>query len=102
MSATIQSMHDDPTHRWTLQKLAKRAGMSRSVFALKFKQKLGTLLCAVDQRIHMSVLCIADRLTRLPCVLNAIFREKIYIRWCCIDRLSSDRLAGPILIERAR
>src|ERR1700681_2377154 len=43
-----------------------------------------------------------DRLTRLPCVLNAIIREKIYIRWCCIDRLSSHRLAGPILIERAR
>jgi len=59
MSAAIRSMHDDPAHRWTLQKLAKRAGMPRSVFALKFKQTLGTLLCPVGQRIHMSVLCIA-------------------------------------------
>src|SRR5258708_3089776 len=36
----------------------------------------------------MSVLCIAESLTRLPCVINTTFREKIYIRWCCIDRLS--------------
>jgi AraC-like DNA-binding protein len=41
MSAAIHSMHDDPARRWTLQKLAERAGMSRSTFALKFKQTLG-------------------------------------------------------------
>jgi AraC-like DNA-binding protein len=74
MRAAIQPMHDDPAHRRTLQELAKRAGMSRSVFALKFKQTVGTLLCVVGQRFHMSVLCIADRLTRLPCVLNTTFR----------------------------
>jgi AraC-like DNA-binding protein len=42
MSAAIYSMHHDPAHRWTLQELAERAGMSRSIFALKFKQKVGT------------------------------------------------------------
>jgi AraC-like DNA-binding protein len=41
MSAAINSMHDDPAHRWTLPKLAKRAGMSRSAFALKFKRTVG-------------------------------------------------------------
>ena len=41
MSAAIGSMHDDPAHRWTLQALAERAGMSRSTFALKFKQTVG-------------------------------------------------------------
>jgi AraC-like DNA-binding protein len=41
MSATINSMHDDPAHRWTLQELAERAGMSRSTFALKFKETVG-------------------------------------------------------------
>jgi len=41
MSAAINSMHDDPAHRWTLQELAKRAGMSRSTFALKFKETAG-------------------------------------------------------------
>jgi AraC-like DNA-binding protein len=42
MSAAINSMHDDPARRWTLQELAERAGMSRSIFALKFKQTVGT------------------------------------------------------------
>ena len=42
MNAAITSMHDDPAHRWTLQELAERAGMSRSIFALKFKELVGT------------------------------------------------------------
>jgi AraC-like DNA-binding protein len=41
MSTAITCMHDNPAHRWTLQKLAERAGMSRSTFALKFKQTVG-------------------------------------------------------------
>jgi AraC-like DNA-binding protein len=41
MSAAINSMHDDPAHGWTVQKLAERAGMSRSTFALKFKETVG-------------------------------------------------------------
>ena len=41
MSAAIGSMHDDPAHGWTFQELAERAGMSRSTFALKFKQTVG-------------------------------------------------------------
>src|ERR1700734_2779175 len=41
MSAPITCMHDNPAHCWTLQKLAERAGMSRSTFALKFKQTVG-------------------------------------------------------------
>jgi AraC-like DNA-binding protein len=41
MSAAIDSIHDDPAHHWTLQELAQRAGMSRSTFALKFKETVG-------------------------------------------------------------
>jgi AraC-like DNA-binding protein len=41
MSAAITAMHDDPGYGWTLQKLAERVGMSRSTFALKFKQTVG-------------------------------------------------------------
>jgi AraC-like DNA-binding protein len=41
MSAAIACMHDDPGHPWTLQNLAERVGMSRSVFALKFKERVG-------------------------------------------------------------
>ncbi|MBW4625126.1 MAG: AraC family transcriptional regulator [Brasilonema octagenarum HA4186-MV1] len=41
MSAALNAMHEDPAHRWTLQELAKCAGMSRSTFAQKFKERVG-------------------------------------------------------------
>ena len=41
MSVAIYSMHDDPTHPWTLQELAERVGMSRSSFAQRFKETVG-------------------------------------------------------------
>jgi transcriptional regulator GlxA family with amidase domain len=41
MAAAINAMHDDPAHRWTLQSLAERAGMSRTTFTLKFKERVG-------------------------------------------------------------
>jgi AraC-like DNA-binding protein len=41
MGAAITAMHDDPAHRWTLQNLAHIAGMSRSMFAQKFKDTVG-------------------------------------------------------------
>ena len=50
--------------------------------------------CPAFQRLHRSVLCVAESLTRLACVINTTFSEKIYIRWCCIDRLSRHRFSG--------
>src|SRR6202162_858529 len=48
----------------------------------------------------MSILCVAESLTRLACVIHTTFREKIYIRWCCIDPLSwhcfSDGMRRPV------
>ncbi len=41
ISAAIYCMHDHPAHNWTIQKLAERAGMSRSAFAVKFREKVG-------------------------------------------------------------
>ena len=38
MRAALACMHDEPGQPWTLQALAERVGMSRSVFALRFKQ----------------------------------------------------------------
>lgn len=37
LSAAIACIHDKPGHPWTLQTLASHAGMSRSVFAQRFK-----------------------------------------------------------------
>ena len=41
ISAAICCMHDHPAQDWTIQKLAERAGMSRSAFAVKFREKVG-------------------------------------------------------------
>jgi AraC-like DNA-binding protein len=34
-------LHGDPSHPWTVENLAKRAGISRSVLAERFQQRLG-------------------------------------------------------------
>jgi AraC-like DNA-binding protein len=41
MGAAITALHQEPGHRWTLQELAERVGMSRSTFAQKFKDTVG-------------------------------------------------------------
>jgi len=35
------SRTDDPAHDWTVEELGQRAGMSRSIFALRFKETVG-------------------------------------------------------------
>jgi AraC-like DNA-binding protein len=61
MSAAINSIHGDPAHRWTLQELAKRAGMSRSTFALKFKETVGA--APMEYLTRWRMLLAGDRLT---------------------------------------
>jgi AraC-like DNA-binding protein len=60
MSAAISAMHGDPAHRWTLQTLAERAGMSRSTFALKFKEMVG--MSPMDYLTRWRMLLAGDRL----------------------------------------
>lgn len=60
MSVAINALHDDPAHRWTLQELATRVGMSRSSFALKFKETVGT--SPMDYLAHWRMQLAADRL----------------------------------------
>jgi len=62
MSAAITCMHDDPGHPWTLQKLAERVGMSRSVFALRFKETVGTT--PMDYLTRWRMLLAGDKLTQ--------------------------------------
>ena len=60
MGAAISAMHDAPAHRWTLQELAERAGMSRSTFALKFKETVGA--SPMDYLTRWRMLLAGDRL----------------------------------------
>lgn len=41
IGTAIQAIHADPAHSWTVEDLAKVAGVSRSTFALHFKKKAG-------------------------------------------------------------
>jgi AraC-like DNA-binding protein len=60
MSAAITCMHDDPGHPWTLQELAERVGMSRSIFALRFKERAGTT--PMEYLTRWRMLLAGDRL----------------------------------------
>ena len=42
LGRAISAIHADPAHRWTLQALAERACMSRSAFAQKFRETIGS------------------------------------------------------------
>jgi AraC-like DNA-binding protein len=42
MSLAIASMHLTPGHPWTLQSLAENIGLSRSVFASRFRKTVGS------------------------------------------------------------
>jgi AraC-like DNA-binding protein len=61
MGAAIDAIHEDPAHRWTLADLAVKAGMSRSTFALRFKQMVG--LAPMEYVTRWRMLLAADRLT---------------------------------------
>lgn len=41
MGAVLRAMHRDPARPWTLQALAGEAGMSRTVFAQRFRDRVG-------------------------------------------------------------
>ena len=41
LGRAIEAMHADPAYRWTLADLAARAGLSRSIFAQRFRERVG-------------------------------------------------------------
>lgn len=61
LRAAIGAMHRAPGHRWTLEKLAGEAAMSRTAFALRFKQIAGVTPMTYLTRWRM--LQAAERLT---------------------------------------
>jgi AraC-like DNA-binding protein len=70
MSAAMTAMHEDPARRWTLQDLATCAGMSRSTFALRFKETVGT--SPMDYLVHWRMLLAGDRLENSREPISAI------------------------------
>lgn len=71
MRNVLAAMHADPARRWTLRDLASVAGMSRSSFAVRFKEKVGEP--AMDYLTRWRMLIAADRLAegRVPIAVVA-------------------------------
>ncbi len=76
MSAAITAMHDDPAHRWTIQELAERANMSRSTFALTFKQTVGA--SPMDYLTHWRMMVAEDKLTNSSDSISTMARALGY------------------------
>jgi AraC-like DNA-binding protein len=76
MSIAIVSMHNDPGHPWTLQSLAERVGMSRSVFALRFPETVGTT--PMEYLTRWRMLLAADRLKNSSDSLSGIAQSLGY------------------------
>jgi AraC-like DNA-binding protein len=72
MSIAIANMHNDPGHPWTLQSLAERVGLSRSVFALRFRETVGAT--PMEYLTRWRMLLAADRLKSTSDGLSAIAR----------------------------
>ena len=61
LGAAIGAMHADPAFHWTLDTLAKCAGMSRATFAARFRERVGETPIAYLTRWRMML--AAERLT---------------------------------------
>jgi AraC-like DNA-binding protein len=70
MGAALGALHEDPARRWTLQELAERVGLSRSIFAQRFKATVGT--SAMDYLIRWRMLLASDRLAHSGDPVSAI------------------------------
>lgn len=58
----LDALHAEPGRRWTLDALARLAGMSRSSFALRFKDRVGEPV--MDYLTRWRMMLAADRLSR--------------------------------------
>ncbi len=76
MAAAITAIHDNPERRWTVQALAERAGMSRTVFTLKFKEKVG--VSPMDYLTRWRMLLAGDKLTASGDPVSSIARSLGY------------------------
>lgn len=76
LSAAINATHKDIRHRWTVMDMAGIAGMSRSSFAAKFRQAVGTTPLDYVTRWRMQI--AVDRLTNRETSLARIADEVGY------------------------
>jgi len=77
ISAAITAVHNDPGHRWTLQMLAEQAGMSRSGFALRFRELVGET--PMDYVTRWRMLVAVDRMSASNEPVSVVARSLGYV-----------------------
>ena len=77
ISAAIAAVHNDPAHRWSLQSLAAEAGMSRSGFALRFRQLVGET--PMDYITRWRMVVAIDRLSTSSDPVSVVARSLGYV-----------------------
>lgn len=70
MSNALVAMHEEPGRRWTLEALARHVGMSRSSFAVRFKDTVGE--SAMDYLTRWRMIVAADRLATTGASIAAV------------------------------
>jgi AraC-like DNA-binding protein len=76
MSAAITCMHDEPAHDWTVEELGQRAGMSRSTFALRFKETVG--VSPMEYLTRWRMLLAGDRMANTSDSISEIAQSLGY------------------------
>jgi AraC-like DNA-binding protein len=76
MSAAITSIHDEPAHDWTVEELGQRAGMSRSIFALRFKETVG--VSPMEYLTRWRMLLAGDRMANTTDSISEIAQSLGY------------------------
>ncbi len=76
LGRAIEAMHADPAHRWTLAELATRAGLSRSIFAQRFRERVGET--PIGYLAQWRMMLARDRLTDGRDPLSTIANELGY------------------------
>ena len=73
ISLALQAIHRDPGHRWTVASLARHAGMSRSVFASRFKELVGEspMVYLSRWRMHRAIGLLEEGTGNLKSVVEA-------------------------------
>ncbi|MFZ6643240.1 AraC family transcriptional regulator [Undibacterium sp. TC4M20W] len=70
IGGAMSAMHENPAHKWTIQSLASRSCMSRSTFAMKFKNLVGE--SPMDYLTRWRMLLAGDRLLNSDDTISVI------------------------------
>jgi AraC-like DNA-binding protein len=76
MREAIASIHGEPAHDWTVEELGKRAGMSRSSFALRFKETVGA--SPMEYLTRWRMLLAGDRIANTSDSISEVARSLGY------------------------